>query len=266
MKIFSAGAGVKNHENFCVKYGLSKLYSILHEKGYINKFKNRNPNTFLMVDSGAHSWNKTTINKVATHSIKSTLPSIEKHFEFYKDFLLKNKDKKCIFVELDVYGVVNKKIIDDFYYYINSLPNKKFQFIRVYHPIIDNGTLTEFKKWIKEGQKYIGIGNDSTHLLNKIFSLTKDKVKIHGFAMIKNTLLAKYPFYSVDSTQALSTIQFGVRFTKKNLISKSKQARIKHPDMFLSDQSALENAIKYLKSKETYYTHLWEKRGVRWKN
>ena len=168
MKIHLAGDHDKNNDLFMKKYKANRLFSFLGQERAIRNWWDFSK---LMVDSGAHSWNKYTINKVATSATiqVKNLPKIEEYAETYIEFLKSFNNENAVFVELDTYGAIVKKYIDDMYDKIMCIPGRKFQFIRVYHPIIDNGSLEELFRWIDEGQTYIGLGNDSTYLFDKIF-------------------------------------------------------------------------------------------------
>lgn len=260
MKILIAGSNTRNSEQITKDYGLGKLYSILNEKKEIENWDDK---YFLMVDSGAHSWNKTDITKVGM-SRKTSLPPAKNFFDEYINFIKKHKSKKAIFVEFDTYGKLSYDYITEKYHQILELEGN-FKYLRVYHPILDNGSLNLLRQWIDEGQDYIGIGNDSIPYLDKIFLLTGDKIRIHGFAMTKLNLLEKYPFYSADSTTPLSTVIFG-NYADKNIAMKDKQKVIEQrsPEIFHDDWERLENAIIKVKETETYLTALWAKRGIVW--
>tara|TARA_R100000805_G_C3612533_1_gene113376 strand:- start:680 stop:1477 length:798 start_codon:yes stop_codon:yes gene_type:complete len=260
MKIIVAGSNTRGVEDYCKKYHVPKLYSILNEKKDIEKWDDKH---FLMVDSGAHSWNKETITKIGLKRHSKIKPANE-FINTYFNFIKQHKDKKVIWVEFDVYGHLPLETIDEFYNEVKKL-NIAGKFIRVYHPILDNGDLTILKKWINQGQDYIGIGNDSTNILHKIFSLTKDKIKIHGFAMTKLPLMEKYPFFSVDSTSPLSTVIFG-RYTKPimNFNEKKDIYASKSIECFQNDEERLENAVKETKETEKYITKLWKEKKVIW--
>jgi len=262
MKIIVAGSNTRGVEDVCKKYGAPKLYSILNEKKQIEDWDD---NYFLMVDSGAHSWNKETITPVGMKRTKKIRPASE-FIKFYFNFIKLHGHKKLIFVEFDVYGHLPVEQIDKFYYDIKAL-NLKSKFIRVYHPMLDNGTLTTLQKWIDEGQEYIGIGNDSTPYLDDIFSLTRDKVRIHGFAMTKLGLMEKYPFFSVDSTSPLSTVIFGryttpiMSFNERDDIMKMKSIECYH-----DDHERIENAVIETIKTQEYITNLWKKKKIEWEN
>lgn len=262
MKIILAGSDTRGSEEQCLKHDAPKLYSFLNEKKQIERW---NDDYFLMVDSGAHSWNKETITKIGLQretKIKPAEDFIEVYFEFIKQY----KDKKVIWVEFDVYGHLPIEQIDNFYERIINL-GIAGKFMRVYHPMLDNGDLSVLKKWISQGQEYIGIGNDSTYLLDEIFSLTKNKTKIHGFAMTKLNLIEKYPFFSADSTTPLSTVIFGKYSTPiMSYLEKEHIMKMKSVECYQDDGERLEKAIIEMKQTEIYITELWKKKGVIWED
>lgn len=260
MKIIVAGSNTRGAEGFVKENGLFKLYSMLNERKLIDNWDDEYP---LMVDSGAHSWNKETITPVGMKRTSKLKPASE-FIKFYLDYIEKNKDRKLIFVEFDVYGHLPIEQIDEFSNHIQSL-DRKCKFLRVYHPVLDGGDLSFLKKWVEQGHEYIGIGNDSTHLLDQIFDITKDQTKIHGFAMTKPKLMQRYPFFSVDSTSPLSTVIFG-RYSRP-IMSFDERSDIidrKSIKCFDDDPIRLEKAVIETKSTEDLFTELWKKKGVIW--
>ena len=265
MRLLAAGGGSKDYVRLCVKHQCSKLYSALGEKKYIGEWA-QYP-LFLMVDSGAHSWNKTTITKVTAHRASSKLPPIERHAEEYLAFVGNNAHHPWVFVELDCYGVLSREFVDEMYVAARRIVERlPAQFIRVYHPVLDGGTLRTLDEWIDEGQTYIGIGNDSTHLLPAIFARTRDRVKVHGFAMTKMPLLERYPFYSADSTTPLATMMYGSLFDGHTFkqIGVHKLIKERSPHKFSDVTDRLDMALRDFKKSEDYLTRLWTTKGVTW--
>lgn len=260
MKILIAGSNSRESENKTKQYNLGKLYSILSEKKDIEKWNDKH---LLMVDSGAHSWNKSDITVTGVKG-RSKLPSAKIFLKDYSNFIKKYSTKKVIFVEFDVYGKLDYQDITDEYNKIMQIDGN-FKIIRVYHPVLDGGSFDILKQWIDEGQDYIGIGNDSIPYLDKIFLMTEDKIKIHGFAMTKLSLLEKYPFFSVDSTTPLSTVLFG-NYPNKFIGMKDKKKVIeeKSIEIFHDDWERLENALIKVKKTEKYLTQLWKNKGIIW--
>ena len=270
MKILLAGIinspKTQDTMDYIKNSNLGVLFSVLNEPRKIEKYDLPN---FLIVDSGAHSWNKLTIQSFG-HGKRKSLPDPIEFYKKYADFIEQHKDKPYTFVELDIYGVLKKDIIDDFYKQIKSIKGKH-KFIRVYHPIIDNGELKEFKKWIDQGQDYIGIGNDSRAILNNVFKITKNKVKLHGFAMTSKILLEKYPFYTCDSTTWLSGSMYSDYYDDNTLkiqsLSKLKQKRdinIIKTRKFHTNYGVNHLRVIGMDKLQKYINKVWEKKGVVW--
>lgn len=263
MRLLAAGALNDLYSQTCIDNDIPKLFSALTEKKHI---KNWPTDKFLMVDSGAHSWNKTTITKVSSHMARKKLPDINKFSNDYISFIESEKEKPFVFVELDCYGILSIEQLDDIYKQVQGIKGN-FQYIRVYHPVLDGGDLSVLKKWIDEGHSYIGLGNDSTYLFNKIFALTKDKIKYHGFAITKDEMCLKYPFYSCDSTTVISAQKFGscyqyrlYQLLKKDIINKRKVEAV------IELKRRLVDGLIAFKKSELFYTNVWKKRGVEWKD
>ena len=111
MKIIVAGSNTRGVENCCKEFNMPKLYSILNERKEIERWDD---NHFLMVDSGAHSWNKETITKIGLKRHSKIKPAGD-FIQTYFDFIKKHKEKKVIWVEFDVYGHLPIEQIDEFW-------------------------------------------------------------------------------------------------------------------------------------------------------
>lgn len=261
MRLYVAGSWSKEWETHIKNAGVYKLYSIMQEKTQISKWPSNTP---LIIDSGAHSWNKTTIKAIGG-AAKKNLPNIYDHLNNYTEFMKRFIDREqWVFVELDCYAVLPKSVIDEHYRTIRNLTGRKFEFMRVYHPCIDNGSLEELKAWIDDGQKYIGLGLDALPLFGEIFKITRDKVKLHGFACTSNKILDKYPFFSVDSTTPLSPARFGGHYTKGKVIHKAQLIKNKSLPCVFSTITKMKLAIDDIIKQQEYYTKLWKERGVVW--
>lgn len=264
MLILVAGSNTRNVADKVRQYGLGKLYSFFNERTLIESWDD---DYFLMVDSGAHTWNKDTITKVGM-TRKTKLKPASEFIKTYWHFFVQHCHKKLVFVEFDVYGHLPVQVIDNFYKSAMALPNRKAKLIRVYHPMLDGGTLDTLKKWIDDGHEYVGVGNDSfdANLLDKIFYLTQDKVRIHGFAMTKLGLMEKYPFFSVDSTSPLATVIFG-RYSTPIMAMKERSDVVaeKSIECFHDDYERIENAVIEVARTQDYITKLWELKNVTWK-
>ena len=260
MKIFIAGTDARNNDASCRAQDAAKLYSIMDSRKSIKEWDDKH---LLMVDSGAHTYNKETITPVG-YKQRAKIPPIDMYARDYLKFINIHKKKKYIWVELDIYGHLGLDAVDDFERQVLQM-GIHGRYLRVYHPVLDGGNLDVLKHWIEQGHDYIGIGNDSKEYLDDIFDITRDKVKIHGFAMTKLDLLDRYPFYSADSTTPLSTIIFG-KYTKPimNYYNKEEIIDMKSVWAFQPDEERLFNSIREVKLTEKYFTELWARRGVVW--
>lgn len=258
MILMFAGSGALTP--YVLKHGGSRLHSILNERGQIEKWVYPNA---LMVDSGAHSWNKLGIHSVGG-AAKANLPDIKEHLRSYMDFMEAHKDRPFTFVELDCYSHLSKSLLDGVYREVMEMKGRKFQFIRVYHPSIDGGSLRTLKQWVKEGQGYIGIGNDSQPLYSDIFAVTRDEVRLHCFACTKLDILTRFPFYSVDSTTALAPARYGGALQEGRYLSREKLVAQHSRSLVMHANRKTDEAVRQLMAKQRHLTELWEHRGVTW--
>lgn len=258
-----AGSDTRGSQECCYKHNVPKLYSMLNERKQIDLW---NDDYFLMVDSGAHSWNKAAMTPIGMKRKTKLKPAgefINEYFQYIKD----NRHRKLVFVEFDVYLDLPKEQIDEMYYKVQALDGLVAKFCRVYHPTLDGATFEVLKKWVSEGHEYILIANDSLPYLDQIFNITRDKVKVHGLAMTKTTLIEKYPFFSVDSTSPLSTVIFG-RYSTPIMAFKEREDVFKEKSIecYDDDYERVEKAIIETKKTQEYITDLWIKKGVKWQD
>jgi hypothetical protein len=259
MRIIAAGGAAEPYTSLCLKLKISKLYSALNEKKLINSYPTKSG--WLMVDSGAFSWNTSSYMNKPT---QRKLPKIEDYAKTYLEFCLQQQVKNRVFVELDCYAHLKKEFIDEMWQEMKR-QNPKNIFIRVYHPSLDQGSLKILDQWLEDGNDYIGIAGDGISYLDAVFARTKNKIRVHGFAMTKYKKLLKYPFYSVDSTTCLVSSMYGSK-NGKNLKQTSKIKMISQKDPWLFHDCAYkyETSLKELKRMETFITSLWKSRGVDW--
>lgn len=96
------------------------------------------------------------------------------------------------------------------------------------------------------------------------------KIKVHGFGVTTPRLMARYPFYSVDSTTWLNGGRFGQMFTwdvykYKIIAASSKEMAILNNVELLTDYKArLRYTVKEFIKMQDHYTALWTKRGIVW--
>lgn len=252
MKIFFAGGGTNEEvENLMINLKVNRLFSMLHKCKYMKRSIDSNERLYnnLMIDSGAFSWNKETMEVVKGRKSSINLPDPKEFAENYVKYMYEHKmNDDLIFVEFDVYKTLPIDYIDKMFYEVKKM-NPKFLFMRVYHPSIDNSSFEIIDKWIDEGCEYIGIGNDSERLYDQIFYHYGNKLKIHGFAITKPNFMKKYDFYSVDSTSYIQMAAWGGIYVnvgnfKSIKISDLSKNKIDHFDnLSLNDKKNIEEYI-----------------------
>ncbi len=163
------------------------------------------------------------------------------------------------------------------------LEAKGLKVIHVFHQHEDFKWLNK----LRAHSDYIGISpaNDVSQIeknnwLNKVFAITRDTVKTHGFAVTSYTQLYKYPFYSVDSSSWTAPARFGrIPIFTDDLKMKSFQYKEidevhKHWE-YISKigiaklggdeyEDRIKVAIKSYLELERIATQLWDKRGVKY--
>lgn len=220
----------------------------------LKKFSNFN----VIIDSGAFSvWNS---GKVMDR---------DKLFAYYKR--LKEFRGDLTFITLDkIPGVRNRKpTLDEVdeaceMSWGNYLWFKKngIQTIPVFH----EGDDFKYLDLMMNETDFLAISpaNDSSMKrrmvwLDKVYSILKANYKTHGLASTADTLLKRYPFYSVDSVNWLTPFMYGQSATRDDLeqryMSKLSKANKRSVSMVEFD-----NHIKI----QSEMTKLWSKRGVEW--
>jgi len=260
-------AGAVEEDDACItNVGGHRLFSYLNERGSIKDWRKY---ASLMVDSGAHTWNIFSFTRGTAPTRRGVpLPDIKDHAESYFQFIKSHLRSKIIFVELDTYAVLDKAYIDDMYKRVMDLGGD-FQFIRVYHPYIDSGSLDEFNKWVEEGQTYIGVGNDSSPVYRQLFLRSRTEIRIHGFAMTKEEETNLYPFYSIDSTSWKAGVRYGKIVSPRSFQMTYDRYNVLEQGSFVLSLCVVNNKfnmnnVKSMKDYEEYVTELWRRRGVEW--
>lgn len=260
MRIILAGMGAPVYAETVKRYRMTKLYSALNEERAIHNWDSSYP---LMVDSGAHSWNKIGMNVVGGKA-SGSLPPLKQWIE-YLGRLYQQWDKpNYVLVELDVYAELPMATIDamaDMF----QRTIRHATFMRVFHKRLDDGKLTVLKKWLDQGHTYIGLGLDAMPLWGKIFQLTKDRIKYHGFAATRKDLLLKYPLYSADSSTAIAGARYGGNFHKGKYVSKQHLIKVRSPLAVVQDSDArIRRGVKAMYEMQQFVTRVWEERGIKW--
>lgn len=266
MRLYLAGSNSYDVEGNAYEQGVYKLYSILHELPGIKRYHRRYPDRDLMVDSGAHTWNKIKINPVGLGSTPTKLPDPRQFLEDYEQLIADYADKPMVFIEFDVYGTLRTREIDAAHQRaLQTLDGQRASFMRVYHLVLDGGDLSVLRQWMDEGADYIGIGAECEPIFPKIFHLTQDRVKLHCFAMTRHDVLSRFPFYSVDSTSVIAGIRYG-GVVNENFQYIARYRAVQERDMRVqrASRAKIKQAVEAAGKFQRYYTELWAARGVTW--
>ena len=169
-------------------------------------------NSRIMVDSGAHSLYNQFVAPKNEYAYYET-DAFWAYVDSYAAFIKENQHLIEVYVNVD--AIFNPELTWKVQKYMENQHGL--------HPlpVVHAGTnISWFKKYM-DNYNYIGIGGMAQkgakdgwikNLGDPVFSLIcrppnyEPTHKIHGFAITAPSLLARYPFYSVDST---SWIQFG---------------------------------------------------------
>lgn len=158
--------------------------------------------------------------------------------------------------------------------------NTKAYIIPVYHfsEFINPKHKGLLKEYAKE-YPYIGLGgtaegatsvtNNKLAFFDFCFHTVGIKNKIHGLAVTSNTLMKRYPFYSVDSTSWLSSLSFGkfMQFKDGEFISFNSvnvDGKLSNPGQLMDKEGRLKYAVKAFVGVEKDITAFWKMRGVVW--
>lgn len=219
------------------------------------------PNTEFIIDSGAFSaWN-------SGKEIKR-----EELLEFYR--AIRAKFPKAHFINLDkIPGERGRKPTKEEareaceISWNNYLWFKKNGIITlpVFH---EDDDWTFLYRMMKETD-YIAISpaNDSSvqrrmKWLDKVYSILKANYKTHGLAATSETLLKRYPFYSVDSINWKALVIYGGNSSKIKTIPKDKISELVRKKG--TREIMMRKEIQTYKHLQDKITKLWKKRGVVW--
>lgn len=244
----------------------------------------------IIIDSGAHTFFSEQTGEglsVSVHKKKSkTKDTPEQYWEKYKKWLVSYHQFIDYFVELDIGEIVGQKRVLEWREELKALGlyNKC---ITVYHP--DIMSWNDYIATLEDSQsKFVALEGDRPQKRTRLPYLKLIKecydrgIKVHGFAMTKNDVVDKYPFFSVDSTSWKAGCQYGsakvltsegikgVKFKKKSDFAKVKGDNLldihNTNNKHLSRMKNFELTIKSYKAWQDNATKLWEKRGIIWKD
>lgn len=238
----------------------------------------------ITIDSGAHSFFELMgISVTSKEASKKDLPDPYKYFEEYLAWVKQWYDYFDYFVELDLQELVGQKTVLE---WRERMKKEKVygKCITVWHSY---NSYDDYLRQLADSQsKYVAIegirkGQPMLDYNRYIKAAHERKIKIHGFALTRTTLLEQCPFYSVDSSSWTSSIRYGKihvwdEAQKKVKIVDSKPEHFfkynvpirLHSKHRAADDNKCKlefNALAYFKMQE-YFTKLWKARGIVWKD
>jgi hypothetical protein len=253
-----AGVETATFRNVCLQAGAKNLLFSAFYYGY-NKTLPQLPEQNIIIDSGGYTARK-----------KNTKIDIKEYIDFI------NTNKVKVAFNLDTNNVEetlqNQKLLD---------MHTDCQILPVYHvsDYINRKTTTLINEFAEQ-YNFIGLGGMSgikvsrdlfLRFLRYVFSITKDKIKIHALGVTTARLMEQFPFYSVDSTTWLNGAKYGECIDFKAGLVKHKSPRsIKTSDKVTSASIMMPRHGRLLMSArafvqyEKYVTELWQKRGIKW--
>jgi len=263
MILYYAGSLEQKYQQRWYQRRWPKLWSFLNERKDIDAipadYEGR-----ILIDSGAHSYNKLNITKVGRRTGRS-LPDPEDFMESYIDFIKENAQRRWVFVELDVYGVLPVDYINECAARVRDIPGL-FEFVRVYHPVLDQGSHRTIFEWLDQGFDYLGLARDSLSALTEIAQKTRGLVRFHGFAYTDRPSLERFPFYSVDSTTWKAPVIYGGFYDGVQQTYKSRQRGLQeqNPLALAGGRHNELAAVRSLEQLRAEITNLWSARGIKW--
>lgn len=219
----------------------------------------RFPEQDILIDSGAFSiWNTGhTIDRSVLLAYYQQLKKVRPDLSYINlDVIPGSRGQKPTTKE--AYAACEQSWENYLYFKKNGI-----QTLPVFH---EDDDFTFLQKMIDDTDHIaISPANDS-HLnkrivwLDQVFSIIKADYKTHGLAATADTLLQRYPFYSVDSVNWLSPSLYG-RSNATTIPYEQSSQLASDP---LTREYLLKEEAKALQLKQQHITNLWQQRGVFW--
>lgn len=242
MKVFLAGTYSRPYifDNEKPLYVLESFYYFEDwQKKLIKECK------MFLLDSGAFTFMNNFKGKV----------NWDEYIEKYADFINQNNIK--YFFELDIDAVVGLKEVERLRNKLEKLTQKKC--IPVWH----KSRGLEYWKKITKDYDYVAIGGivvkeikpqDYKYFTPLLEIAKKNNCKVHGLGLNNHNAIKKYRFYSVDSTNWLSSSRFG----NIEYFNGEKMVKIKTPEgkktvhYKIRDNFVIKEWIKFQKYADKY--------------
>lgn len=260
MRLYYAGSEPKQSFETLVRLGVkSFLYSFYSTNGKPFHSYDKQYNVFL--DSGGFV--------ARTRGVEISVVD-------YADYIIKmglNNLPNVVYANLDLMDTVGTLKNQEY------LESRGLKPLPVYHFSELQAGNKELLKRYCEKHKYIAVGGvaamglseaQKKYYLDFVFSITKDKIKVHGFGINDPKVLKEYPFYSADATSWLQGARYGIvtqfnskegklkSFSKSKKISKHEYNNSKSLETIMASDYKLanvKNIMEYIKL-EKYITDL----------
>lgn len=260
MRVYFAGGGRAADNAYLIERGAYRLQSFLNEP---KACTSRWGDGALMVDSGAHSWNAFTMATIKRPNAK--LPPADQFLDTFTRWASSEAPPpRSVLVEFDVYGLLPIALVDESARVIRA-SRPDLEFVRVYHSALDGGTGDALRRWIDDGITYTGVSGfeEPEATVDMVFNLTRDKIKVHGFAMTRTDRCERWPFASIDSTSWLSPMQYGC-VPRRSGFGLSGKTTTTHVEAWLVKEDKVTLTIDRWLIEARRLTQFWRARGVVW--
>lgn len=223
----------------------------------------------VILDSGAHTFFSSV--GLSVHGYKITRQDwgeLDSYFRKFLIFLKRNWASYDYYVELDVadlFGIVKVEAMRE------DLRNAGLwsKCITAWHPV--NGE-DDYARMLDETEsRYValeGIRPGVPELpYNRFIKPAYDRgIKVHGFALMSDRILRKYPFYSVDCASWLLPVTYGKlpQFINGRIHQEDIRRVATAHKRLLKPAAKLEHSIKTYRKAEGYYTDYWIAKGIDW--
>jgi len=245
----------------------------------------------IIIDSGAHSFfgeqDQFETASVVKRSIKTKVSPAD-YMNQYFEWLDLNRNSFEYFVELDIGEIVGQETVERWRLGLKER-GLMDQAITVYHPAVmsweDYIALLDASE-----SRYIALeglrgGKSPIPYLKCIREAHRRGVRVHGFAMVKDNLMLRYPFTSVDSVSWKAGNIWGI-VAVPDEDSRVRMAKPRHglrqameaaefvgpnginqktkEDRFHYQYRVLCAGIIGVERRQEFFSSLWKRRGVTW--
>lgn len=98
--------------------------------------------------------------------------------------------------------------------------------------------------------------------LDQVYSILKADYKTHGLAATGESIMMRYPFYSVDSVSYRSFAMYGRGLYYSDNMLKVKRKNASSGSDYM--MACIQREIEAYRAVESKMTRLWESRGITW--